>query len=84
MSGHWTPPSPCPNCGRVMDRALECQKGRGPKPGDITICFYCQHLMAYGDNLTLRDLNDAEIIEAAGHQSVLRTMWLISAFKAEK
>jgi hypothetical protein len=43
-----------------------------PLSGDLTICFYCGHLMAFADDLTLRALTDTEIIEAAGDPDLIR------------
>jgi hypothetical protein len=34
-----------------------------PQPGDIALCINCCHVMAYADDMTLRDLTEMEIAE---------------------
>jgi hypothetical protein len=76
-------PSPCTACGKVMDSAWEAGPGNArPKPGDASICFYCHHLMVFGDDLALRDLTDAEIVDVAGDPSIVHAMELLGGFKA--
>lgn len=79
------PPSACTNCGKVMDSARVVDKDDvAPTPGDVTICFYCHHLMAFADDMTLRDLTDAEIVEVAGDPRLVKAVALLSAFKAHE
>ena len=66
-----TPDCACVNCGRVVDAATSVGSEASPDPGDVTICLYCGHLMAFTDALTLRDLNDQEIIECAGDPRII-------------
>jgi hypothetical protein len=48
-----------------MDNAAECpgqlEQGVGPRPGDISICFYCNTPLIFKEDMSLRelDLNDA-------------------------
>jgi|HubBroStandDraft_6_1064221.scaffolds.fasta_scaffold647247_2 hypothetical protein len=75
-------PSPCTNCGKVMDAASVAGKGDDtPTPGDITICFYCHHLMAFADDMTIRDLTDEEIKECAGDPTLVVAMKALARFK---
>jgi hypothetical protein len=37
-----------------------------PKPGHITVCIGCGHLMAFAEDMRLRNLTDAEMYEIAG------------------
>jgi hypothetical protein len=41
----------CPQCGGMLDRA----KGEGvPSEGDVSICIFCQTILAFNPDLTLR------------------------------
>jgi hypothetical protein len=51
-----------------------------PESGDLSICLKCHHLMAYDDNLKLRDLNDAEIVEVAGNPDIILGMKMLGAY----
>lgn len=42
-----------------------------PSPGDITVCMYCGHLMAFDRKLRFRQLTDAEMIEVAGDERII-------------
>lgn len=56
------PPSPCLGCGRINDMAGTVGNAT-PKPKDLTVCFYCAHLMVFADDLTLRNLTGAEMLD---------------------
>jgi hypothetical protein len=65
-------PSACPSCGKVLDAATHpTADDIRPKVGDISICFYCGNLMAFGDELTLRKLTDAESNQLADDRGVI-------------
>ena len=68
-----TPVSKCLDCGRKVDAATFAQAGpiAAPEPNDITLCLHCGHLMAFADDLTLRELTDAEIHEVAGDKRII-------------
>ncbi len=70
------PPSACTNCGMVMDDATgvtdDDHKGDiVPDPGDFTVCINCGHVMAFTNDLTLRDLTDIEIRMVAGDKRLI-------------
>jgi hypothetical protein len=69
------PPSMCLDCGRINDAATGVDHAEGPdaapQPGDVTVCFYCGHIMVFGDDLMLRNPTDAEIREIAGDARIL-------------
>jgi len=50
-----------------------------PRPGDVAICLNCAHIMAYADDLTVRALTDAEVIEVAGDPELVRAVNAIAA-----
>jgi hypothetical protein len=53
--------SDCPNCGATLDAATCVTSDTvQPSPGDLTLCIYCGHLMAFGDDLSFRKLTDSE------------------------
>jgi hypothetical protein len=63
--------SMCTNCGYEMDTASGVTHKEAPKPGAISICLKCSHIMAFGDGLKLRNLTDQEMEEVAGHPELL-------------
>jgi hypothetical protein len=85
IEGPNLPSSPCTACGEVVDSATVVDKeDADPTPGDVTICFYCHHLMAYADDMTLRDLTGEEIKEVAGDPRIVKAMNLLAGFKAHE
>ena len=65
------PSCPCPSCGKALDATSEAGGDSTPKPGDITLCIYCGHLMAFADDLTLRDLTGEEMHAIAGDRRII-------------
>lgn len=45
-----------------------------PKPGDITMCLACGHLMAFNRDLTLRNLTEDEQAEAQTDPRILKML----------
>jgi hypothetical protein len=69
------PLSSCIGCGRRVDASTPIDHASAkPDPGDITVCFYCGHIMAYAEDLSLRNLTDAEMHAVAGNEAVLAIM----------
>ena len=64
--------SPCTNCHAKLNATSSSSEEDSPNPGDITICLYCGHIMAYSDDMKLRDLTDEEVIEVAGHPDLIK------------
>lgn len=65
------PETPCLNCLTLVDAASPVDKRGKPRPGDITVCLYCGHVMAFADDLAFRELTSDEMHEVAGNKSVL-------------
>jgi len=66
--------SDCLNCHKSVDGISQVgtnPDSEGPKPGDVTICIYCGHLMSFEDDRSLRNLNDEEIVAVAGDKRIL-------------
>lgn len=62
----------CLACGRVLDSAIHAGPGsKTPREGDISICLYCRHIMAFGADGGLRALTDEEMRAVAGHPKLL-------------
>jgi RNase P subunit RPR2 len=62
----------CLNCCRLVDDATCVSRVEAqPKPGDITICLYCGHLMAFAKDLSMRELTGSEMRMVAGDKRIL-------------
>lgn len=71
-----TKPSSCLSCGYKIDAATSVgSTTRKPKPGDFNVCISCGHIAAFADDLSLRELTDAEMVEVAGNKAVLAIQW---------
>ena len=68
---HKVGPSECLHCGRVLYGATGIDGDSSPMPGDIIVCIYCGHIQAFADDLSFRDLTDAEAHEIAGDRRIL-------------
>jgi hypothetical protein len=77
-------PSSCTHCHKVVDGAGSIDTDDGPKPGDFTICIDCGHLMAFADDLTLRDLTEDEMVEITGDKRMLAVQRARKMTKAER
>jgi hypothetical protein len=64
------PTCACLNCGLEVSGATGWE-GRGPHPGDASVCLRCGHFMVFADDMTLRAPTDAEILEWAGDPALL-------------
>jgi hypothetical protein len=62
------PVTRCTACGKILNGVSALDEDVAPSPGDATICISCGHLMVFADDLMLRDLTDAEVIEWARQQ----------------
>lgn len=75
------PISKCPNCGESLDAASNISNENTPDPGDLSICL-CGHLLVFADDLTLRDLNDAEMVRWAGDPALIKAQRFVAAYRA--
>ncbi len=73
----------CLGCGSTLDAATDPLGDGTPASGDMTICLYCGHLMAFGDDLALRELTGAEMIEVAGDKKILAIQAAAAAARKE-
>lgn len=71
------PASNCLNCGHKLDAATAVDNDDAdertlvPRPGALTICIACGHLMAFDLDMTMRELTSAEMHEMAGDPRIL-------------
>lgn len=68
---HELPAFRCTACKKELDRAACVDTEARPEPDDITICLTCGHIMAFADDLSLRDLTEVEMYNAAGDYRIL-------------
>lgn len=70
----------CLECHHLVDNAtcFTNDGGKFPDPGDITICLYCGHIMAFSERGEghLRPLNGQEMRDVAGDPHLLALMEL--------
>jgi len=80
--------SACTACGHSLDGAAaamtEEDTRESPQPGDALVCVYCGHIMAFSENLTMRDLTDEEMVQIAGDPVLLEVQRMSAAFRKEK
>ena len=70
----------CTACGHRCDTVSECGgKGRKPNAGDFTLCIRCAHVMAFDENLMLRELTGGEKELAYRDPVVLKAQSAIKA-----
>ena len=60
----------CLDCGKNLDAASGINTDEPPDPGDISICFYCGHVMAYDEDFGFRPLTDEEERDIAGDEVI--------------
>ena len=68
-------PCACLGCGTVLDRAMQpADLRRRPKPGSLSICIDCGHIAVFAEDMGLRALTDAEMVELAGNRTLIAIM----------
>jgi hypothetical protein len=65
------PQCACLSCGKLFNMASDIDSDNEPSPDDITICLGCGHLMAFTDDMTVRELTSEEMHEVAGDPYIL-------------
>lgn len=51
-------PCSCPKCGVSLDAATDASGGDAePRPGDVTICFYCQSVLEFTEEMEFEKIN---------------------------
>lgn len=58
------PERECLQCGKKLDAASCLADDTAvPRPGDISMCIRCGHLMTFADDLSYRELTEEELLE---------------------
>lgn len=70
-------PHECPTCHYKMNAATNLTGQRGPKPGDLTVCFSCGQPLCFGDKLQLELLDFSKVESAANLDMLMRASQLI-------
>lgn len=60
--------SHCTRCGKKLDGASG--QGRGPEPGDFTLCIECGAVNVFDDELRLRKPTAEESADALGDDGI--------------
>lgn len=81
---HHVKVSRCLNCGRALDAASSMTTKQKPRPGDVTICIDCGHIMAFADDLSMRALTDTEMIAVAGDRDIVMTQRALAELRKDR
>jgi hypothetical protein len=78
------PACACLVCGGVLDAATESSGDSTivPQPDDITMCIHCGHIMAFSDELKMRELTPDERRMVERDPRVLRMSEAMSRIRA--
>src|SRR5262245_33137345 len=81
-----TPSNHCLECGYELDCAAApgTEPRRAPQAGDLSICVACGHLTVFDAELKLREPTQAEILEVAGDETLLKYMKARMRLRSEK
>lgn len=60
----------CLACRYRIDSASTTMGGRQPKPGDVSVCLMCGHLMGFNADMTVRELTSDEMYQIAGDKRI--------------
>ena len=79
LSGRLATSPVCPQCGKTLDGFTSAAlDGARPKPGDVSICFYCATVLEFcGESLALRRLEGDALILALADPLIRRPRRLI-------
>jgi hypothetical protein len=76
--------SKCLRCGKQIDAATAFDGKAVPKPGDITICIGCNHVMAFAQDLSMRELTDAELVAVSNNKQIWRLSYAVAKLIQER
>jgi hypothetical protein len=77
------PRSECLNCGHPLDRATHVDGARRAKPGDVTLCIRCSHIMIFTEDMSFRNPTDEELTEIAADADVMRAAVALARMREE-
>jgi hypothetical protein len=79
--------SNCLACGELCTAAsgVDVKPGADrPEPGRITVCLFCGHIMAFAEDMSMRELTNEEARDVAGDPRILALQWARQFFQKEK
>lgn len=53
--------STCPSCYRKLDLATDPEGKNIPKPNDLTVCIYCQEILIFQEDMSVKELSQEKI-----------------------
>jgi hypothetical protein len=77
------PRSECLNCGHPLDRATSATGDHTAKPGDVTLCIRCSHIMIFTDEMGFRDPTEKELADIAADADVMRAAAALARMRRE-
>jgi hypothetical protein len=80
---HRIPLSVCPCCGSPNNGCSSPMGGRGPRPGDVTVCLLCSTVLVFADDMTTREPTKKEAREIAGDKNVLAVVAATAKVRGE-
>lgn len=51
----------CPSCGKSNNSTTGINSQEQPKPGDVSICFYCAFVSVFDENLKLTPISKQQL-----------------------
>lgn len=72
----------CPSCSAQLDGWTAAGHDRAPRPGCLTVCFYCAAPLRFGDGLLVLEPLSAEDLAALPDDVRPRFLRLVAATKA--
>ena len=61
----------CPSCRKLLDGFTAVDHDKKPKAGDVTICAYCNVVLQFNDDMSMK-LASPEVIEECGLLEISR------------
>jgi hypothetical protein len=68
------PKTTCFNCGHTLDAVDGPDMGEPPRPGDVTVCLTCAHVMKFGADLKLEGFTEEEARALAADPRLCRDL----------
>jgi hypothetical protein len=67
----------CPSCGKTIDGVTGVDHEHQPKPGDLSVCLYCEALMFFTEGMGVRAATPEESEEIHRNPMLKRTLEVI-------
>ena len=82
MKTHHTKDNPCPKCQKILT-AVTCttEDHNAPKPGDVTVCVYCESALEFTDDLSLMLASPETLADAEVAADIKRSVEVVRLIK---